>query len=264
MRFAPTTAGSVQGEKDEILTEDGRHPLLPELLGHQQEDHAGQWTARTSKSFTIPTSRSSSRSRASSRASYGAARIVIEGTHRRIDERATVPEECRAGAVAEPRECSQRKPSSASSRRYSPTSSPQRAGMGQAGRSRRSRTTSAKNRRVEIKVYPAESPAAAVDGDPSTGSGRPSNVEGRLRWAPLFLPVVSAHRRSSALLLGVGGIAAGRPDLVDCQQAGADPEDRPVSPVILPSPREVLVQLSEPAERKRAGAEHRGHAPSAF
>ena len=42
--------------------------------------------------------------------------------------------------------------------------------------------------------------------------------------------------------------------------AGAAPEDRLISPVILPSPREVVAQLPEPAERARAAAEHRGDA----
>ena len=84
----------------------------------------------------------------------------------------------------------------------------------------------AKNRRVEIKVYPAE-------------AARPPS-----RWRPrstpslfdLRLPPSPMTRR----LVGVGRVGGRRPRSGGWRRSGAGAEDRLVSPVILPSPLEVI------------------------
>ena len=140
--------------------QDGRDPLLPELVGPQQEDHAQRRTARKSRSSTIPNVGFVVEEVGKLAGQYGAARIVIEG-HTDGSMKASGAEEPGAGAVAEPRELGEGSDRCGSSRRCSPTSS-RRPGMGWDRPADPSDPdNNAKNRRVEIKVYPAEAAPAA-------------------------------------------------------------------------------------------------------
>ncbi len=80
VQFAPASAGSIQGEKDEILTKTVVIHFFPNSWDLEQEDHAQRRTARTSRSSTIPTSRSSSRRSASSPASTARRASSSKGT----------------------------------------------------------------------------------------------------------------------------------------------------------------------------------------
>ena len=134
--------------------QDRRHPLLPELMGSQQEGDAHG--RRQGCRGALRSQRQLRR-----RGGRQARRAVRRGAHRdrrphrRVDARPGA-EEPGAGAVAQPRELSEGSASSGSSRRCSRTSS-RPPGMGWDQPADRSDPDEhAKNRRVEIKVYPAE------------------------------------------------------------------------------------------------------------
>ncbi len=150
---------SIQGEKRRDPDQDGRDPLLPELMGSEQEGHARRSTARTSRSSTTRTSSFVVEEVGKLAGQYGAARIVIEG-HTDGSMRGQVPKSAGAGAVAQSRQLGEGSDRRASSRRCSRTSSP-RPGIGwDQPADPTDPDNHAKNRRVEIKVYPAEAGAA--------------------------------------------------------------------------------------------------------
>ena len=164
VRFAPASRQRDPGRVGRDPHQDGRHPLLPQLLGPEQEGHARRSTARTSRSCTIPNVD------VRARGGRQAGRPVRRGAHRdrrphrRLDEGAGADERG-AGAVAQPRQrreggARQEVPDAAAEPVHAP-----RAWAGTAPRTRPIPSNHAKNRRVEIKVYPAEAGGAAPKSD---------------------------------------------------------------------------------------------------
>ena len=154
IQFAPATAGTDPGREGRDPHQDGRHPLLPELLGPQQEDHAER--RRQGRRGALRSER-----RLRRRGDRQAGRAVRRGAHRhrgahrRLDE-GPGAEEPGAGAVAEPRERGEGR----RSLRKFPSLQPNQFSTAGMGWDRPADPTDpenhAKNRRVEIKVYPAE------------------------------------------------------------------------------------------------------------
>ena len=221
--------------------QDGRHPLLPELVGPEQEGHARRWTARRSRSCTTRTSTSCVEEVGKLAGQFGAARIVIEG-HTDGSMQRQVPKSAvqelslnRANAV--------RKRSSESSRRCSRTSS-RPSGLGwDRPADPTDPDNHAKNRRVEIKVYPAE----AADGRSRCPSGSDHRCSS-LRVSPAAAPCAAARRAGGAgapaSWCGGSRRSARRRDAVGLAGHPAEPG------------RSVR-ELPQPAERARAAAEHR-------
>ena len=151
-------AGTVQGEKDEILTKtvvihffpnswDLNKKITRNADGKEVEElydpNVGFVVEEIGK-LAGPVRRGAHRHR---------------GAHRRVDE-GVGAEEPGAGAVAQPRELGEGGDRSGSSRRCSPTSS-RPPGMGWDRPADPSDPdNNAKNRRVEVKVYPAEAAPA--------------------------------------------------------------------------------------------------------
>ena len=159
VRFAPTSAGAVQGESDEILTKTVVIHFFP---------NSWDLTKKVTRSVDGKDRRGAVRPerqlhRRGNRQARGPVRRCAHRhrrPHRWIDAR-TGAEERGAGAVAEPREFGQGSYRQGSSRRCSRTSS-RPAGLAGTNRPISSDPDNhAKNRRVEIKVFPAEAPAAA-------------------------------------------------------------------------------------------------------
>ena len=79
VQFAPASAGTVAGREGRDPHQDRRDPLLPELVGPEQEGHAAASTARRSRSSTIPNVAFVVEEVGKLAGQFGAARIVIEG-----------------------------------------------------------------------------------------------------------------------------------------------------------------------------------------
>ena len=160
VQFAPATRRLGAGREGRDPDQDGRHPLLPELVGPEQEGHAQRGTARTVEELYDPNVGFVVEEIGKLAGQYGAARIVIEG-HTDASMKASGAEEPGAGAVAEPRQLGE---GSAGAEVPVAAAEPvldRRAWAGTARPIRPIPENHAKNRRVEIKVYPAEAAPAA-------------------------------------------------------------------------------------------------------
>ena len=169
---------------------------------------------------------------------YGAARIVIEG-HTDGSMKAQVPKSLVQELSLNRANCGEGSDRRASSRRCSRTSSRRRASAGTAPRIRRIPNNHAKNRRVEIKVYPAEA-----------GAGR--QVDGRPTANRRCSRFASPPPRLTRRLVGAGGDGRRRAALVAGHDAARTPRTGWISPVILPSPAEVVRELSRACCNERA------------
>ena len=138
--------------------EHGRDPVLPQLVGSPQEDHAGR--GRQGRRRALRPERQLRR-----RGDREARRPVRRRahhdrrSHRWLDAQSST-EECRAGAVAQSRQLGEGGDRQEVLDAAAKPVLDQWAGLGQARRLA-DPDNHAKNRRVEIKVYPAEAPAAA-------------------------------------------------------------------------------------------------------
>jgi outer membrane protein OmpA-like peptidoglycan-associated protein len=158
VQFAPATAGSVQGEKDEILTKTVVIHFFPnswditKKITRAKDGKDVEELYDPNVGFVVEETGKLA-------GQYGAARIVIEG-HTDSSMRGTVPKSAvqelslnRANAV---KEAIVRKFPSLQPNQFSTN------GLGWDKPADPADTDNqAKNRRVEVKVYPAESPAAA-------------------------------------------------------------------------------------------------------
>ncbi len=151
-------AGTIQGEKDEILTKTVVIHFFPNSWDLNKKVTRNV-DGKDVEELYDPNVNFVVEEVGKLAGQYGAARIVIEG-HTDGSMRATGAEEPGAGAVAEPRQRGQGSDLSRSSRRFSPISSSS-AGVGwDRPADPADPDNHAKNRRVEIKVYPAEATAA--------------------------------------------------------------------------------------------------------
>ena len=158
IQFAPASAGTVQGEKDEILTKTVVIHFFPNSWDlNKKITRDGRRQGRRGALRPERRVRRRGDRQAGRPVRRGAHRH--RGAHRRLDE-GVGAEEPGAGAVAEPRELGEGSDRSGSSRRCSRTSS-RRPGMGWDRPADPSDPdNNAKNRRVEVKVYPAEAAPA--------------------------------------------------------------------------------------------------------
>jgi NitT/TauT family transport system substrate-binding protein len=158
VQFAPATAGSVQGEKDEILTKTVVIHFFPNSWDINKKITRSK-DGKDIEEFYDPNIGFVVEETGKLAGQYGAARIVIEG-HTDSSMRGTVPKSAvqelslnRANAV---KEAIVRKFPSLQPNQFSTT------GLGwDKPADAADVDNQAKNRRVEVKVYPAESPAAA-------------------------------------------------------------------------------------------------------
>jgi hypothetical protein len=158
VQFAPATAGSVQGEKDEILTKTVVIHFFPNSWDINKKITRAK-DGKDIEELYDPNVGFVVEETGKLAGQYGAARIVIEG-HTDSSMRGTVPKSAvqelslnRANSVKE-----------AIVRRF-PSLQPNQFSTTGLGWDKPADTADAdnqaKNRRVEVKVYPAESPAAA-------------------------------------------------------------------------------------------------------
>jgi outer membrane protein OmpA-like peptidoglycan-associated protein len=158
VQFAPATAGSVQGEKDEILTKTVVIHFFPNSWDINKKITRSK-DGKDTEELYDPNVGFVVEETGKLAGQYGAARIVIEG-HTDSSMRGTVPKSAvqelslnRANSVKE-----------AIVRRF-PSLQPNQFSTTGLGWDKPADTADAdnqaKNRRVEVKVYPAESPAAA-------------------------------------------------------------------------------------------------------
>jgi NitT/TauT family transport system substrate-binding protein len=158
VQFAPATAGSVQGEKDEILTKTVVIHFFPNSWDINKKITRAK-DGKDVEELYDPNIGFVVEETGKLAGQYGAARIVIEG-HTDSSMRGTVPKSAvqelslnRANAV---KEAIVRKFPSLQPNQFSTN------GLGWDKPADPADTDNqAKNRRVEVKVYPAESPAAA-------------------------------------------------------------------------------------------------------
>jgi NitT/TauT family transport system substrate-binding protein len=158
VQFAPATAGSVQGEKDEILTKTVVIHFFPNSWDISKKITRAK-DGKDIEELYDPNVGFVVEETGKLAGQYGAARIVIEG-HTDSSMRGTVPKSAvqelslnRANAV---KEAIVRKFPSLQPNQFSTN------GLGWDKPADPADTDNqAKNRRVEVKVYPAESPAAA-------------------------------------------------------------------------------------------------------
>ncbi len=158
VQFAPATAGSVQGEKDEILTKTVVIHFFPNSWDINKKITRAK-DGKDVEELYDPNVGFVVEETGKLAGQYGAARIVIEG-HTDGSMRGTVPKSAvqelslnRANAV---KEAIVRKFPSLQPNQFSAT------GLGwDKPADAADADNQAKNRRVEVKVYPAESPAAA-------------------------------------------------------------------------------------------------------
>jgi NitT/TauT family transport system substrate-binding protein len=158
VQFAPATAGSVQGEKDEILTKTVVIHFFPNSWDINKKITRAK-DGKDVEELYDPNIGFVVEETGKLAGQYGAARIVIEG-HTDSSMRGTVPKSAvqelslnRANAV---KEAIVRKFPSLQPNQFSAT------GLGwDKPADAADADNQAKNRRVEVKVYPAESPAAA-------------------------------------------------------------------------------------------------------
>jgi NitT/TauT family transport system substrate-binding protein len=158
VQFAPATAGSVQGEKDEILTKTVVIHFFPNSWDINKKITRAK-DGKDVEELYDPNVGFVVEETGKLAGQYGAARIVIEG-HTDGSMRGTVPKSAvqelslnRANAV---KEAIVRKFPSLQPNQFSTT------GLGwDKPADAADADNQAKNRRVEVKVYPAESPAAA-------------------------------------------------------------------------------------------------------
>jgi NitT/TauT family transport system substrate-binding protein len=158
VQFAPATAGSVQGEKDEILTKTVVIHFFPNSWDINKKITRAK-DGKDVEELYDPNVGFVVEETGKLAGQYGAARIVIEG-HTDGSMRGTVPKSAvqelslnRANAV---KEAIVRKFPSLQPNQFSAT------GLGwDKPADSADADNQAKNRRVEVKVYPAESPAAA-------------------------------------------------------------------------------------------------------
>jgi NitT/TauT family transport system substrate-binding protein len=158
VQFAPATAGSVQGEKDEILTKTVVIHFFPNSWDINKKITRAK-DGKDVEELYDPNVGFVVEETGKLAGQYGAARIVIEG-HTDGSMRGTVPKSAvqelslnRANAVKE-----------AIVRKF-PSLQPNQFSTNGLGWDKPADAADvdnqAKNRRVEVKVYPAESPAAA-------------------------------------------------------------------------------------------------------
>jgi NitT/TauT family transport system substrate-binding protein len=158
VQFAPATAGSVQGEKDEILTKTVVIHFFPNSWDISKKITRAK-DGKDIEELYDPNVGFVVEETGKLAGQYGAARIVIEG-HTDSSMRGTVPKSAvqelslnRANAVKE-----------AIVRKF-PSLQPNQFSTNGLGWDKPADSADAdnqaKNRRVEVKVYPAESPAAA-------------------------------------------------------------------------------------------------------
>jgi NitT/TauT family transport system substrate-binding protein len=158
VQFAPATAGSVQGEKDEILTKTVVIHFFPNSWDISKKITRAK-DGKDIEELYDPNVGFVVEETGKLAGQYGAARIVIEG-HTDSSMRGTVPKSAvqelslnRANAVKE-----------AIVRKF-PSLQPNQFSTNGLGWDKPAdpadADNQAKNRRVEVKVYPAESPAAA-------------------------------------------------------------------------------------------------------
>jgi ABC-type nitrate/sulfonate/bicarbonate transport system substrate-binding protein/outer membrane protein OmpA-like peptidoglycan-associated protein len=158
VQFAPATAGSVQGEKDEILTKTVVIHFFPNSWDINKKITRAK-DGKDIEELYDPNVGFVVEETGKLAGQYGAARIVIEG-HTDSSMRGTVPKSAvqelslnRANAV---KEAIVRKFPSLQPNQFSTN------GLGwDKPADAADADNQAKNRRVEVKVYPAESPAAA-------------------------------------------------------------------------------------------------------
>jgi NitT/TauT family transport system substrate-binding protein len=158
VQFAPATAGSVQGEKDEILTKTVVIHFFPNSWDISKKITRAK-DGKDVEELYDPNVGFVVEETGKLAGQYGAARIVIEG-HTDSSMRGTVPKSAvqelslnRANAV---KEAIVRKFPSLQPNQFSTN------GLGwDKPADAADADNQAKNRRVEVKVYPAESPAAA-------------------------------------------------------------------------------------------------------
>jgi NitT/TauT family transport system substrate-binding protein len=158
VQFAPATAGSVQGEKDEILTKTVVIHFFPNSWDINKKITRAK-DGKDVEELYDPNVGFVVEETGKLAGQYGAARIVIEG-HTDGSMRGTVPKSAvqelslnRANAV---KEAIVRKFPSLQPNQFSTH------GLGwDKPADAADADNQAKNRRVEVKVYPAESPAAA-------------------------------------------------------------------------------------------------------
>jgi NitT/TauT family transport system substrate-binding protein len=158
VQFAPATAGSVQGEKDEILTKTVVIHFFPNSWDINKKITRAK-DGKDVEELYDPNVGFVVEETGKLAGQYGAARIVIEG-HTDGSMRGTVPKSAvqelslnRANAV---KEAIVRKFPSLQPNQFSTN------GLGwDKPADAADADNQAKNRRVEVKVYPAESPAAA-------------------------------------------------------------------------------------------------------
>ena len=157
VQFVPTSATAVQAESNEILTKTHRHPVLSRTPTTSTRRSTRPWTERRCRSCTIRTRRSSSRRRASSPGS---------SVRRASSSRATPTRRCESSGTvtaADVQELSLRRANSVKQAllRKFPSLQPNQFTTVGKGWDRPADpgdpNNYAKNRRVEIKVYPLES-----------------------------------------------------------------------------------------------------------
>ena len=159
VQFAPASAGDDPGREGRDPHQDGRDPLLPELVGPRTRRSRATVDGKDVEELYDPNVGFVVEEIGKLAGQYGAARIVIEG-HTDGSMRGQVPKSLvqelslnRANSVKEAHR-------RASSRRCSRTSS-RPPGIGWDRPADDSDPdNAAKNRRVEIKVYPAEAAPA--------------------------------------------------------------------------------------------------------